>query len=92
MSNIELSEFFLPSLSSGERAQRAPFSLLFVCQSELTELFAEDTDLAGEISFPKQDSRNSIPPVQMHAKERKSAMRAQSATEPALVPAQACTT
>ena len=31
------------SLSSGERAQWAPFSLLFVCQSEFTEFFFRRT-------------------------------------------------
>ena len=35
---------FWPSPSSGERAQWAPLSLLFVCQSELSKSFAELTD------------------------------------------------
>ena len=40
----------LGSLSSGERAQRVPLGLLFVCQSELTEFDAELTDFAAELS------------------------------------------
>ena len=44
VSNTELSEFFWGSLSSGERTQWVPLSLLFVCQSELTEFFAELTE------------------------------------------------
>ena len=57
---------FWSSPSSGERAQWVPFSLLFVCQSELTEFFAELTELAvnsvrlSEFSSPKQCSRNSV--------------------------------
>ena len=35
------------SLSSGERTQRVPLSLAFVCQSELTEFFAELTEFAA---------------------------------------------
>ena len=57
---------FRGSLSSGERAQWVPLSLLFVCQSELTEFFAELTEFAvelSEFSLPKQYSRNSSPPV-----------------------------
>ena len=57
---------FRGSLSSGERAQWVPFSLLFVCQSELTEFLAELTEFAAELSEfspSKQYSRNSIPPV-----------------------------
>ena len=40
--------------------------VLFVCQSELTEFFAELTELAlelSEVSILKQYSRNSVPPV-----------------------------
>ena len=57
---------FRGSLSSGERTQWVPLSLLFVCQSELTEFLAELTEFAAELSEfspPKQYSRNSIPPV-----------------------------
>ena len=57
---------FLGSLSSGERTQWVPLSLLFVCRRELTELFAELTEFdpkLSEFSSPKQYSRNSIPPV-----------------------------
>ena len=57
---------FWGSLSSGERTQWVPLSLLFVCQSELTEFFAELTEFAlklSEFSSPKQYSWNSIPPV-----------------------------
>ena len=57
VSNTELGDLFWPSPSSGKRTPRAPLSLVFVCQSELTELFAELT-----FSPPKQHSRNSIPP------------------------------
>ena len=56
----------LGSLSSGERTQWVPFSLLFVCKRELTEFLAELTEFAaelGEFSSPKQYSRNSILPV-----------------------------
>ena len=38
------------SLSSGERTQWVPFSLLFVCQSELTEFLAELTEFAPKLS------------------------------------------
>ena len=54
--------YFGPSASSGERAQ-------CVCQSKLTELFANSPTLPqnsvrlSEFSSPKQRSRNSIPPV-----------------------------
>ena len=41
---------FRGSLSSGERTQWVPLSLLFVCQSELTEFFAELTEFAAELS------------------------------------------
>ena len=57
---------FWPSPPSGERTQWVPLSLLFVCQSELTEFFAELTEFAAELSefSPlKRYSRNSIPPV-----------------------------
>ena len=60
---------FFPSLSSGERAQWAPFSLSFVWQSERTKFFAELTEFAPILSeaqwglFSKQYSRNSILPV-----------------------------
>ena len=57
---------FRGSLSSRERTQWVPLSLLFVCQSELTEFFAELTEFAAELSElspPKQYSRNSILPV-----------------------------
>ena len=50
VSNTELSEFFRGSLSSGERTQRVPFSLLFVCQSELTEFSAELAEFAPKLS------------------------------------------
>ena len=36
--------------SSGERTQWVPLSLLFVCQSELTEFFAELTEFTVELS------------------------------------------
>ena len=55
---------FRGSLSSGDRTQWVPLSLLFVCQSELTEFWAELTEFAvklSEFSSPKQYSRNSIP-------------------------------
>ena len=42
--------FFGGSLSSGERTQWVPFSLLFVCQSELTEFLAELTEFAAELN------------------------------------------
>ena len=57
---------FWSSPSSGDRTQWGPLSLLFVCQSELTEFFAELTEFAAELSefsLPRQYSRNSIPPV-----------------------------
>ena len=38
------------SLSSGERTQWVPFSLLFVCKRELTEFFAELTEFAPKLS------------------------------------------
>ena len=41
---------FWPSLSSAERAQWVPLSPLFVCQSELTEFFAELTRFAVKLS------------------------------------------
>ena len=41
---------FRGSLSSGERTQWVPLSLLFVCQNELTEFFAELTEFAPELS------------------------------------------
>ena len=50
VSNTELSEFFWDSLSSRERTQWVPFSLLFVCQNELTEFFAELTEFAPKLS------------------------------------------
>ena len=40
----------LGSLSSGGWAQWVPFGLLFVCQSELTEFFAELTEFAPKLS------------------------------------------
>ena len=58
---------FLPSPSSGERAQWVPLSLLFVWQSELTEFFFRRTRRACPklseaqwVLFLKQYSRNSI--------------------------------
>ena len=65
VSNTELS-VLRGSLSSGERSQWVPFSLLLVCQSELTEFLAELTEFAAKLnafSLPKQHSRNSIPPI-----------------------------
>ena len=50
VSNTELSEFFVPSLSSGERAQRVRLSLLLVCKSKLTEFSAELTKFAPQRS------------------------------------------
>ena len=41
---------FRGSLSSGERTQRVPLSLLFVCQSELTEFFAELSEFAPKLT------------------------------------------
>ena len=41
---------FRGSMSSRERTQWVPFSLLFVCQSELTGFFAELTEFAAELS------------------------------------------
>ena len=41
---------FRGSLSSGERTQWAPFSLLFVCKRKLTEFFAELTEFAPKLS------------------------------------------
>ena len=41
---------FLGLLSSGERTQWVPLSLLFVCQSELTEFLAELTEFAPKLS------------------------------------------
>ena len=41
---------FWGSSSSGERTQWVPLSLLFVCQSELTEFFAELTKFAPKLS------------------------------------------
>ena len=49
VSNIELSEFFTLT-ESGERTQWVPLSLLFACQCELTEFFAELTEFAIKIS------------------------------------------
>ena len=66
VSNTELSEFFWPLPSSGERAQWVPLSLLFVCQSELTEFAAE----LSEFSLPKQCSRSSISGTQKGPAER----------------------
>ena len=60
---------FRPSPSSGERAQWVPLSLLFVCQSKLTEFSQSSPSLPynlmtlSKFSSPKQYSRNSIPPV-----------------------------
>ena len=60
---------FLPSPSSGQRTQWVPLSLLFVCQSELTEFSPNSPSLPqnsvrlSEFSSLKQYSRNSIPPV-----------------------------
>ena len=57
----------VPSPSSGERTQRVPLNLWFVCQRELTELFAELAEFGAELSelnsVPKQHSRNNILPV-----------------------------
>ena len=50
VSNTKLSEFFRGSLSSGERTQWVPLSLLFMCQSELTEFLAELTEFAPKLS------------------------------------------
>ena len=41
---------FHGSLSSGERAQWVPFSLLFVCKRELTEFLTELTEFAPKLS------------------------------------------
>ena len=41
---------FWGSLSSGERTQWVPLSLLFVCKRELTEFFAELTEFAPKLS------------------------------------------
>ena len=41
---------FRGSLSSGERTQWVPLSLLFVCKRELTESFAELTEFAPKLS------------------------------------------
>ena len=52
VSNTKLidKEFLWPSPSSGERAHWVPFSLLFVCQSELIEIFAEVSEFGTELS------------------------------------------
>ena len=74
------------SLSSGERTQRVPFSLLFMCQSELTEFSQNSPSLLqnsvrlSEFSSPKQYSRNSIPPV-----SQSSALRARNDQEGYLI-------
>ena len=57
---------FRPALSSGERTQRVPLSLVLVCQSELTKFVAELSEVAAErseFSLAKQYSRNSILPI-----------------------------
>ena len=41
---------FWPSPRSGERTQWVPLSLLFVCQSELNEFFAELTEFTVKLS------------------------------------------
>ena len=49
--------------SSGERTQRVPLSLVFVCKSELIESFAQLSEFAAELSefsLPKLYSQNSI--------------------------------
>ena len=65
VSNTELSEFS-GLIEFWGASSVSSFSLVFVCQSELTEFLAELTEFAAELSefsLPKQCSRNSIPPV-----------------------------
>ena len=74
----ELSEFFSLSPSSGEGAQRAPFGLLFMCQSELTELFAELTEFAAEpseFSFRNSTLEAVFRPLPNYNQKEKSAQR-----------------
>ena len=63
VSNTELSELWALTEFWGEKSVSSSHSIVFVCQSELTE---SKTKLATELNeFPllKQCSRNSIPPV-----------------------------
>ena len=64
-SNTELSEFFGPHRAPGRELSEF-LSAYDLCQSEVTEFFAELTEFAAELSqssLPKQYSRNSIPPA-----------------------------
>ena len=65
VSNTELSELLALTELWGENSVNF-FSLLFVCQSELTEFFAELSEFGvelSEFSLLKQYSRNTIPPI-----------------------------
>ena len=66
VSNTELSEFFGPHRVPGRELSEFLSAYFLVCQSELTEFFAELAEFAvrlSEFSSPKQYSRNSILPV-----------------------------
>ena len=68
VSDTKLSEFVCPHRVLGRELSgfRSAYYLNFVCQSEVTEFFAELTEFGAELSkfsLPKQYSRNSIPPV-----------------------------
>ena len=69
VSNAELSEFFLPSPSSGERASEF-LSAYYLCDKANSPSFSQNSPSLpqnsvrlSEFSSPKQYSRNSIPPV-----------------------------
>ena len=50
VSNTELGEFLCPHRVPGRELSEFPLCPVFVCQSELTEMFVELTDLAAELS------------------------------------------
>ena len=57
-----------PSPSSGEKVERVPLSLLFVCKSELTEFVAELTKFARTLSLPSSKNLLSFSALQIYLK------------------------